>query len=364
MPIGPSWLTSWVKTNSKHVIYAPDKLEKNKLENTSPTTASTTNSSTYISGNEIHRRSDDPGMAGVRNVSNRKQRRRLVKTRSATDMIVEMANARNESNSSIETSHEISELRHNANISSGSSVATQASISSERNPLRLVAGLFGTSVGYDDSMQPAELPQRPRYLNEAAFILQREQKSLPPQQLKQRQFHESERSKDESFASQQHVGGLAHLKFMQQPFFGRADAEGPGTAHNESLENQLAAALDDLEYMRGVALSKEADADRAGDTTNAKKQPAVLRSRGTSSGSLTEASKQLNEVISRHKKEVEQLTKERVSIYEIESMSHFATRIQPVSHLFFLSSFLLTVPMAARHSFQTQQVCQLVQRSE
>jgi hypothetical protein len=352
MPIGPSWLTSWVKTNSKHVIYAPDKLEKNTSENTSPTTvASTTNSSTAISADHIHRKhGDDPGMSAVRHVSNRKHRRRLVKTRSATDMIVEMANARNEANSD---SSDISELRPSANSSSGNSVATDAaSVKSDLSPLRLVAGLFGTAVDYDDSMRPAEIPQKPQYLNEAAFTLQREQ-----QQQKLMQTQESESTvSTASFGStkghdsQQHVGGLVNLKFMQQPFFGRADAEVQHTAHHESLENQLAAALDDLEYMRGVALSNEVHRD--GEITDTVKQLAVLPSRKLPSSTLAEASKQLNEVISRHKKEVEQLTKERVSLCEIEPMPHFVARIQYLTC--YLSSSIFTVPMAARHSFQAQ----------
>jgi hypothetical protein len=330
MPIGPSWLTSWVKTNSRHVIYAPDKLEKNTSENTSPTTAaSTTNSSTAITADHIRRRhGDDPAVSAVRHVSNRKHRRRLVKTRSATDMIVEMANARNEANSD---SSKISELRRSATTSSGNSVATDAaSVKSDLSPLRLVAGLFGTAVDYDDSMLPTEIPQKPQYLNESAFTLQREQQQQQ-QKLKQSQESDSPGAtasfgSTKGHDSQQHVGGLVNLKFMQQPFFGRADAEVQHAAHHESLENQLAAALDDLEYMRGVALSNEVNRD--GETTDEVKQLAVLPSRKLPSSTLAEASKQLNEVISRHKKEVEQLTKERVSLWEIEPMPHFATRIQ------------------------------------
>jgi hypothetical protein len=298
-------------------------------------------------------------MSAVRNVSNRKQRRRLIKTRSATDMIVEMANARNESHC------DSSELKPTSNSSSRNSVSTDttASIKSDLSPLRLVAGLFGTDVDHDDSMRSVELLQKPQYLNEAAFTLQREQ---------QKQSHESEsavapgRSKEEAFGSakghdaQQHVGGLANLSFMQQPFFRRADAEVLHAARHESLESQLVTALDDLEYMRGVALSNEVD--RNGETKKTQEQPTVLPLRKLPNSTLTEASKQLNEVISRHKKEVEQLTKERVSLCEIEPTSNFVTRIQ---HLTWnLSSSLSTVPLAARHSFQAQQVCQLVQTSE
>jgi hypothetical protein len=227
-------------------------------------------------------------------------------------------------------------LRPSANSSSGNSVATDtaASVKSDLSPLRLVAGLFGTTVDHDDNMRPVEVSQKPQYLNEAAFTLQREQQ----QQQKLRRGLESESAvANASFGStrghdsQQHVGGLVNLKFMQQPFFGRAEADVQQTAQNESLENQLAAALDDLEYMRGVALSNESDRD--GKTANAEKQPVVLPSRKLPSSTLAEASKQLSEVISRHKKEVEQLTKERVSLCEIEPMPHFVCSTHPVSHL-------------------------------
>jgi hypothetical protein len=275
-------------------------------------------------------------------------------------MIVEMANARNESHSG---SSENSELKPTANSSSGNSVATDtASVKSDLSPLRLVAGLFGTTVDHDDSMRPLDLSQKPQYLNEAAFTLQREQQ----QQQKLKPSQESESavapSPSKGHDSQLYVGGLANLKFMQQPFFGRADAEVQQTTRLESLESQLAATLDDLEYIRGVALINEADRDRNSETTNAVEQLAVLPSRKLPSSTLVEASKQLNEVISRHKKEVEQLTKERVSLFEIEPMSHFVTRIQNLTCN--VLSSLSTVPLAAGHSFQAQQVCQLVQRSE
>jgi hypothetical protein len=357
MTLGPNWLTSWVKTNSKHVVYAPDKLEKNTFEKTSPTTASTANSSTGVDA--VPRRDvDDARLSAVRNVGNRKNRRRMVKTRSVTDMIVEMANARNASNSDSETS--VPKLT-SATTKSDSSVATDTESTADLSPLQLVAGLFGASVDLDDDrMRPAQLPPyqpqtskfiNSKYLNEAAFILQREQKSLPLQQPKSHYAESSlvaerptvapRRStrNEESFGSTKghdsrpHVRGLANLKFLPQPFFGRADAEVQHTAYREPLESQLAAALDDLEYMRGVALSNEYTCQSCsiGETTNAAK-PAALRSRGAASASLPEASKQLNEVISRHKKEVEQLTRERVSLCESESLcvitiSYFVTRI-------------------------------------
>jgi hypothetical protein len=71
---------------------------------------------------------------------------------------------------------------------------------------------------------------------------------------------------------------------------------------------------------RGVALSNEymCQSCRSSEIINVEKQPAALSSRGSTHASLSKASKQLNEVISRHKKDVEQLTKERVSLCKIE----------------------------------------------
>jgi hypothetical protein len=343
MPIGPSWLTSWVKTNSKHVEYKPN--EKNKSDKTSPATVST--ASTAGSDDRQRRDRDDPRLLAVRNVNNRKNRRRLMKTRSATDMIVEMANARDSSSSKVEAVLETSVSKHTI---SDSCEATETESSADRSPIQLVAGLFGASLDGDDSMQPEQLPPyQPEYLNEAASILQREQKSSPLQKYKK--SHDSESSSvaerhEESFGStrghdsQQHLGGLANLKFLPQPFFGRAEPEVQHTDHHESLDGQLVAALDDLEYMRGVALSNEYTCKSclSGESPSTEKQPAALRSRGSAYASLTEASKHLNEVVSRHKKEVEQLTKERVSLSQIESSS-----VMTMSHSVILSHLLTFV---------------------
>jgi hypothetical protein len=359
MPIGPSWLTSWVKTNSKHVVYKPD--EKNKSDKSAPTTATTTSTVNSSTGSDDrHRRDrDDPRSLAVRNVNSRKHRRRLMKTRSATDMIVEMANARDSSSIKVEAALEDTSV--SKHTISDSTEVTETESSGDQSPIQLVAGLFGASLEGDDSMQPVQLPPyQPKYLNEAASILQR---GSPVQ--KQKKSHDSEsssvadrdspvaprKSHEESLGltrghdSQQHLGGLANLKFLPQPFFGRAEAEVQHTAYHESLDGQLVAALDDLEYMRGVALSNEYTCRSclSGESPSAEKQPAALRSRGSAYASLTEASKQLNEVVSRHKKEVEQMTKERVSLSQIEpscvmTMSHFAILSHMLTFFFFLNS--------------------------
>jgi hypothetical protein len=211
-----------------------------------------------------------------------------------------------------------------------------------------VAGLFGASLDKDDSVRQEKLPaqqqQIPKYLNDVAFIQQLEQKSLPLQQQR-KQTHNAEsslvlersavtprKSNEESLASNrgydspQHSRGLVNLAFLPQPFFAKAGAEEQHASHLQSLDSQLVAALDDLEYMRGVALKN----DQASDETVAEKT-VVSRGRETPSASSAEASKQLNEVIFRHKKQVEQLTRERVSICDVEPLCHTLTQASSIS---------------------------------
>jgi len=105
------------------------------------------------------------------------------------------------------------------------------------------------------------------------------------------------------------------------PFFTGGESNRP--CPNCSIqEEQLQSVLDDLEYMRSVAVqneqkavllpnnvSKHVSPDGENGTTqrNASSWPSPSSSR-----TLAEASKQLNEVSSRHKKQIEQLTKERI----------------------------------------------------
>jgi hypothetical protein len=342
MAPGPSWLSSWVKSNNKHVVISTGSNEKNKAAKDATSTASTADSS--YAGKVYQRAEPDPESSAVRTVNNRRRRRRLQKTRSATDLIRELAQAGRVANAdSVKNSSKFS-----TNDDTSVTTTDPLSPSESSDTLRLVAGLFGASLDKGDSVRQEKLPaqqqQIPKYLNDVAFIQQLEQKSLPLQQQR-KQTHNAEsslvlersavtprKSNEESLASNrgydspQHSRGLVNLAFLPQPFFAKAGAEEQHASHLQSLDSQLVAALDDLEYMRGVALKN----DQASDETVAEKT-VVSRGRETPSASSAEASKQLNEVIFRHKKQVEQLTRERVSICDVEPLCHTLTQASSIS---------------------------------
>jgi hypothetical protein len=97
---------------------------------------------------------------------------------------------------------------------------------------------------------------------------------------------------------------LAGLSFLPHPFFNLEHEQ--QHEHREQileLENKLLAALDDLEYMRDLALHVEV-APRADP-----KQEITTHSEP----SLAAVSKQLHDVTAQHKNQVEEMTRERVS---------------------------------------------------
>jgi len=343
MAPGPNWLTSWVKTNNKHVLFLPNAsqgkhVDHDKTEHGSLTTASTTNSTK--AGHRIEHVDPEPSTT-VRPSNNRKQRRRLQKTRSASDLIREMAKDVEDGNAVRKIGPSRPKEDDHTRVATEPPVPVRSSSSS----MRLVAGLFGSSISLssDDDMPPPLSQQQqqaavPMFLNEAAFIQQLEQRNQPNQQqipntesLHSRErpmysvphkeiSHERAHSRGrETQPQQNHLGGLANLKFLPQQFFAAPNAETqqyPPRRH--SLEDQLAAAVDDLDYMRGVALKNEHTCQSCSSNNNINspsnkvgKSPTGSRAYGAHS-SLVETSKQLNEVTCRQKKQIEQLTKERV----------------------------------------------------
>jgi hypothetical protein len=91
----------------------------------------------------------------------------------------------------------------------------------------------------------------------------------------------------------------------------------------KGLEDKLEAALDDIEYLRTAALQQEVamlSSAKPDSTMNPSNQSSSwassatggLNNLGTARVSLSEASKQVAEATNRHRKQVEQLMKERV----------------------------------------------------
>ena len=105
--------------------------------------------------------------------------------------------------------------------------------------------------------------------------------------------------------------GLPPLGLFQQQFFmgdqrvAETSSSPPSCANCAEMENKLIVALDDLDYVRQAALGA---ADGAREVAP---PPAVVQD--ASHSRLAKASKQIQDITTRHKKQVEELTKERVS---------------------------------------------------
>jgi hypothetical protein len=93
-----------------------------------------------------------------------------------------------------------------------------------------------------------------------------------------------------------------------------------GCAGCKVAESELQHAQESLEYMRGMAIRKEYSCPKCGGSDITDGRNATRKSKMTSNV-IKDASQQLIEVTARHKKQVEQLMKERVSNEELVMMS-------------------------------------------
>jgi len=255
MPLGQGWLNAWVKVNSKHVVFP-----QHKDGLSSPKSGSNKTASTAVS--EETRRS-------------KKHRRRLTKTTSASDLIRQKAKTK------VESIHDQSTTSKGENNGDASDTTVKASVAQHEDPsivtrdtegsLRFVAGFFGADI------EALKIPASEEpFRGESASV------KLPPRD-------------SPSVAS---LGGgslpTEGFRFPQNLF---SDHRGR-CKHCTSLEEDLASAREDLEYMRGVALRSEYICEEC----QTKQQPPKR----------TE-SKLMGEVIERHRMQMIELTKSKVS---------------------------------------------------
>ena len=81
MPLGQSFLNAWVKVNSKHIVIPPtNKNEKDELNPSRGRKGSVTTARTVTT-------SEDTETQVIRRFDNRKNKRRLHKTVSASDLL-------------------------------------------------------------------------------------------------------------------------------------------------------------------------------------------------------------------------------------------------------------------------------------
>jgi hypothetical protein len=242
-------------------------------------------------------------------------------------------------------------------------------------------GWFGREAftGPEGAEHPLGYRSTGKYLNEAAFLQQLEQRhradnlrlevakrststpvspARPPSSIpvpettlsvrssaRTARLHrsassvKSDASPGAASASPAFVGGA--LKLFPPSFFPPADK--PCEACT-ALEAKLEAALDDIEYLRAAALQHEVNSallppSKSSATMNQPGPPSWPSSSasngkkidGSKRPSLIDASKQVAEATNRHRKQVEQLTKERVSFTSCLVRARWRVVVRPVA---------------------------------
>ena len=237
---GPGWLTQWVKMNAKHVAY---NNESNSSQRKDPAAKSLVTETTASMEYDHHSAQEPNNKLSTTSAS--RQRRRLFSRQQAGR---EATNSRGSIEERSDRDHE------------------SAGISSQP----------GTTRGHPSSVHRTESQNR-----ESSKI----SSSRAPA------------SQDMPPTGMQPGINLGGFNILSHPFFGGEE----GCSNCVELDAKLVSALDDLEYMRDVALKAE---------TMTKEESWAGRA-GVQEG---KASKLLQEAVTRHQKQVEQLMKERVRI--------------------------------------------------
>lgn len=369
-------VNGWVKVNSKHVIFPRDEhrrerrdsnaslddsssrildLSWGKSRKQSPQTVSTTQSTS------------DPEADAIKKFNSKRQnKRRLQRTISHSDLLREMANGGTEGKSKSSSTRD--STTNNSRTSSYDSNKTGNRTNDES--VRQVAGFFGSDVGDKEENQtngvmeqrssssPSKRPQQKgpvttgKYLNEAMFVQQLERASQagrrsaessaagssttassaasPIREHSRRTALSLDSSQDHHhheyrprIETNSHGGGIILGRFQRidsaASRHGHATtAASQGQHHHgqdghcecvgcKDMENRLLAAYDDIRYLRDVSLRSE--------YSRAPQKPknSILRGSNHEVTTLSEASKRLSEITGRHRRQIEQMTRETVS---------------------------------------------------
>jgi hypothetical protein len=339
MPFGQGWLNAWVKVNSKHVVFPPvpndkedgkhhrqgDRKHSAKGADTSVKTVPTVGS-------------EYAETQAIRRFNNRKHRRRgLHRTISATDLIREQGKHKAEkkgentdfldrSSSTHATSNKFpmddagnSDFRPEVAHVAQHEVPSVISNDEAEGSLRFVAGFFGTEIAEAEAAralgdQSRSLHSRndvdsvhhnasvhqigsPTYLD-SATVGSRGGHSLPARHHSSLPWSDSQDGKDK---------GVIGIRFPPNLFSGDNNSK-TSCRQCTKLESKLTASREDLEYLRGIALRSEyicatcqcEPQKRSEDSLKAQTE-------------LHERPELLDEVISRHKSQIEKIGVDRVS---------------------------------------------------
>jgi hypothetical protein len=375
MPLGPGWLNAWVKVNSKHVVLTPNKkVDKDShhgardetLHPSSSKAHTTANSSTATgptSATASGTATQDPENQAIRRFNSRKHKRRLQRTVSASDLLRDKAKEKGAAPAKQESLESEAQVSPNATASAsdlsetdkGQNAAVRLAQHDENesivsavtdSSLRFVAGFFGADIeryssgsGHPDASASASastraspypqqfkdggncvyeaasvhLLERSKSPLDAASIASRGVQSVPPRAYSSGGLLPRTDSNVESRS--QGGGSIAGIRFPPSLFAGGDTNNNHSKGHCrhcKELENNLLSAQEDLEYLRGLTLQREyvcqgclsqSRSSKRGDQASFHSREAVL-----------DGAQMLNEVTARHKSQIEQITKERVSV--------------------------------------------------
>jgi hypothetical protein len=323
MPLGQGWLNAWVKVNSKHVVLTPhkkaDKEGHHGARDDSATGPTTTTA-------------QDPENQAIRRFNSRKHKRRLLKTVSASDLLRDKAkdkvpapekqeeSLKSEAQVSNNTTARISDLsetdkaqndavrvaQHDevesffgADIERYSSGYPDASARASPHPQQ-----FKDRGNFDYEAASVHLLERSKSPLDAASIASRGAQSVPPRPYSSA----GAVPRSDSHVESRYQGGGIGIRFPPNLFAGDNHYKG-NCRRCKELENNALYAQEDLEYLRGVTLQSE-HVCQCCRSQPIKRGDESLHSREA----VIDGAQMLNEVTSRHKSQIEQITKEKVSL--------------------------------------------------
>ena len=360
-------VNGWVKVNSKHVIFPRDDHRGRDTEGQEGNESSSSSvldrsrgkssrkqSQPTVSTASTHSTLDPEALAIKKFNSKRQNRRRLQRTISHTDLLREMANGEVKTKSSDRSS-----------TRDGRAASREVSYDPHRTgdntndePVRLMAGFFGSEVGDGEKRSQRErrstetkLSQNGpvttgKYLNEAMFVQQLEHTKAsrrsdsssaggsslsepssykqtsrldsagaPHQDLenKQRSLKTAPHGVNQDFRLSERSESSPRQKYAVRAAAGAASHNGAHQhdahhcSHCDDLESQLLAAYEDIRYLRDVSLRSEYS------KAPSKPKSSILRASSHELTTLADASKRLTEITGRHRRQIEQMTREIVS---------------------------------------------------
>lgn len=357
MPLGQGWLNAWVKVNNKHVVYKRGE-EDGPASNNNQSIHQSSSSSQHSHHSTSQTNKQHPGKSSgtissgktaktavsedvesqtIQRVNNRKHRRRLHKTKSASDLIRDQAKNLGGKTELLETVLDVSTStqataeqiavaaslkrpppsvnNHRHHHAQGRDQGTTTIVEPDE-PLRFVAGLLGADLDKLSLEPSGRRMEGDESINfdtaSLQWVPQTQQldaESLPsrggyslPARAQPTQDHLFHRSASNDSASK---GGF---RFPSNIFSN--DNNNGKCRHCTKFETELAAARDDMEYLRSVGLRNEYTCSSCNTEALTHPEDAAHPSSSLES-SLRISDRLLDEVTARHKAQLEQLTKDR-----------------------------------------------------